>query len=281
MSCVWCRVDDITVCDLYISCAYVRRDAFNHVRRDAFMCDCVTWLIKMPDSYAAFIADSHELVGSLKLYVSFAEYHLFYRALLQKRPIILRSLLEPYKRYKYRSAMNAFIADSHDLYVCQVSFAFCVLRVWGVWCMWCVWCVCCHVDDVVRDIHCRLTWFICVSCFICILIHMIYMCVMFYSHFAFFMSRLCYSVLQRVAVCYSVLQCIAWYDSSTFCIRHVNATAQIHTHTHEHTHTHIHTRACIHKFTQTCMQIPYTRTHVHQHTHKYTNIHTHTHTLTW
>jgi len=28
------------------------------------------------------------LVGSLKLYVSFAEYHLFYRSLLQKRPII-------------------------------------------------------------------------------------------------------------------------------------------------------------------------------------------------
>jgi len=33
------------------------------------------------------------LVGSLKLYVSFAEYRLFYRALLQKRPIILRSIL--------------------------------------------------------------------------------------------------------------------------------------------------------------------------------------------
>jgi len=33
------------------------------------------------------------LVGSLKSYVSFAEYSLFYRALLQKRPIILRSLL--------------------------------------------------------------------------------------------------------------------------------------------------------------------------------------------
>ena len=32
------------------------------------------------------------LVGSLKLKVSFAEYYLFYRALLQKRPIILRSL---------------------------------------------------------------------------------------------------------------------------------------------------------------------------------------------
>jgi len=33
------------------------------------------------------------LVGSLKLQVSFAEYSLFYGALLQKRPIILRSLL--------------------------------------------------------------------------------------------------------------------------------------------------------------------------------------------
>jgi len=32
------------------------------------------------------------LVGSLKLQVSFAEYRLFYRALLQKRPVILRSL---------------------------------------------------------------------------------------------------------------------------------------------------------------------------------------------
>jgi len=33
------------------------------------------------------------LVGSLKLQVSFAEYSLFNRVLLQKRPIILRSLL--------------------------------------------------------------------------------------------------------------------------------------------------------------------------------------------
>jgi len=33
------------------------------------------------------------LIGSLKLYDSFAEYRLFCRALLQKRPIILRSLL--------------------------------------------------------------------------------------------------------------------------------------------------------------------------------------------
>jgi len=33
------------------------------------------------------------LVGSLKLQVSFAECRLFYMALLQKRPIILRSLV--------------------------------------------------------------------------------------------------------------------------------------------------------------------------------------------
>jgi len=32
------------------------------------------------------------LVGSLELQVSFAEYRLFYKALLQKRPVILRSL---------------------------------------------------------------------------------------------------------------------------------------------------------------------------------------------
>jgi len=32
-------------------------------------------------------------IGSLKLYVSFAEYRLFHRPLLQKRPMILRSLL--------------------------------------------------------------------------------------------------------------------------------------------------------------------------------------------
>jgi len=42
------------------------------------------------------------LVDSLKLQVSFAEYRLFYRALLQKRPIILRSLIivaTPYYTY--------------------------------------------------------------------------------------------------------------------------------------------------------------------------------------
>ena len=35
----------------------------------------------------------HHIVGSLKIYVFFAESSLFYRALLQTRPIVLRSLL--------------------------------------------------------------------------------------------------------------------------------------------------------------------------------------------
>ena len=36
---------------------------------------------------------TYMMMISLKLLVSFAEYSLFYRALLQRRPIILRSLL--------------------------------------------------------------------------------------------------------------------------------------------------------------------------------------------
>jgi len=49
----------------------------------------IEWLM-----YAVFcLMGWLRLVGSLKLYVSFAEYRLFYRTLLQKRPIILRSLL--------------------------------------------------------------------------------------------------------------------------------------------------------------------------------------------
>ena len=48
-------------------------------------------------------------VGSIKLYVSFAEYRLFRRALLQKRPIILYILLSeatPYKHYTHYACMS-------------------------------------------------------------------------------------------------------------------------------------------------------------------------------
>jgi len=49
-----------------------------HILEPAVGCVTMRWL---------------RLVGSLKLQVSFAEYRRFYRVILQKRPVILRSLL--------------------------------------------------------------------------------------------------------------------------------------------------------------------------------------------
>jgi len=47
----------------------------------------------MGPSWREICVSRHEFAGSLKSHVSLAEYPLFYRALFQKRPIILRSLL--------------------------------------------------------------------------------------------------------------------------------------------------------------------------------------------
>jgi len=70
-----------------------------YVYHGLFICvPCVPWLIHMGWLW---------LVGSLKSLVSFAEYGLFYRALLQKRPIILRSLLIVATPYVY-----------HDSFIC-------------------------------------------------------------------------------------------------------------------------------------------------------------------
>ena len=74
------------------------------------------------------------LVGTLKAQVSFAEYSLFYRALLQMRPIILRSLqvvATPYvnaSRWVTHCAWVTVRATQHsvyihiDLHACVVSF---------------------------------------------------------------------------------------------------------------------------------------------------------------
>ena len=51
------------------------------------------------------------LVGSIELSVSFAEYRLFYRALLQKRRIILRSLLIEATPYEHQD--SEFKADRY------------------------------------------------------------------------------------------------------------------------------------------------------------------------
>ena len=57
------------------------------------------------------------VVGSLKLYVSFAEYHLFYRALLQKRPMILRSLLIVATPYDHLSMCIHMHIHTRFLYI--------------------------------------------------------------------------------------------------------------------------------------------------------------------
>jgi len=59
-----------------------------------------------------------QLVGSIKLQVSFAEYRLFYRALLQKRPIILsilRTVATPY--LYYHKQMYVYTLHKH-VYIC-------------------------------------------------------------------------------------------------------------------------------------------------------------------
>ena len=68
------------------------------------------------------------LVGSLKLQVSFAEYRLFYRAPLQKRPIILRSLLIVATPYPFSLALWACVyvrqGDTVDVYMCVSECTF-------------------------------------------------------------------------------------------------------------------------------------------------------------
>jgi len=97
-----CR-DSFIVCD--ITQSYVRRDSFKCATCFVHMCtmthsDVLSWRIHM---------GWLRLVGSLNWYVAFAEYSLFYRALLQKRPMILGSLLigaTPYWWHASSSSAN-------------------------------------------------------------------------------------------------------------------------------------------------------------------------------
>jgi len=62
------------------------------IMHSKYICMC-----RMHSTYMGWL----QLVGSLKLQISCAEYTLFYRALLQKRPIILRSLVVAATAYEY------------------------------------------------------------------------------------------------------------------------------------------------------------------------------------
>ena len=85
----------------------------SYVWHDSFI--CVTWLIQQCDiTHAEQLVHRNEarscygvatISRLLKIMVSFAEHSFFYRALLQNRPIILRSLLivaTPYMLYLQR-----------------------------------------------------------------------------------------------------------------------------------------------------------------------------------
>ena len=70
------------------------------------------------------------LVGSSKLYVSFAEYRLFYRALLQKRRVILRSLrivASPYVGCAQKSKPQLSLSLSLSLFL-SLACSFYMLR---------------------------------------------------------------------------------------------------------------------------------------------------------
>ena len=93
----------IHVCDVTHSCMW--HDSFIYVTGLIHIRETGVWRapplpLRLRDLTFKTMAMTHLchmgwlwLVGSLKLYISFAEYRLFYRALLQKRPVILRSLL--------------------------------------------------------------------------------------------------------------------------------------------------------------------------------------------
>ena len=59
-----------------------------------------------------------QLVGSLKSYVSFAEYSLFYRALLQKRPIISRTT-----NRSHPISHSRFTVTKHDSFIYDTELA--------------------------------------------------------------------------------------------------------------------------------------------------------------
>ena len=67
------------------------------------------------------------LVSSFKLQVSFAEYSLFHRALVQKRPIILWSLLivaTPYVFCSWRYRIYTYICMYVCIFICRNIYAY-------------------------------------------------------------------------------------------------------------------------------------------------------------
>jgi len=144
------------------------------------------------------------LVGSIKWQVPFAEYCLFYRALLQKRPIILRSLLTEATTYTCSNVSSllyvlnlwkwiwctTFVETDLMYYICGKWFD--VLH-------WCYLIECMRRAEFVESD----VWDVTIA--------------LIRSGRRSYVAVGC-SVLQWVVVCCSVLQCVAVYRSALQCV---------------------------------------------------------------
>jgi len=129
-------------------------------------------------------------VGVLKWYVSLAEYRLFYSPLLQKRPIILRSLLVV--ATPYRTMWGSFQALSiHNTQL-----------VWVRFCVFLCVSVCFRVFLCVSVCFCV---FLCVSVCFC----------------AFLCVSVCFCMFLCVSVCFCVFLCVS------VCFLRQNATGPV------------------------------------------------------
>jgi len=168
----------------------------------------------------------------------FAEYHLFYGALLQKRPIIWRSLLTEATLYIHVHLQN-FVDVTWTIHMCNVTHSY--VRHDALTCL--IWL------NHMCDMTCSYVWhksFICVTWLIhicdkthALAWHDLFMCVAWHIHMRDIHG--CGCVYVCVRVCTYMCVCV--------CVRHTQAQTQKQTQTHIYTYRHIHIyidNTCIH-----------------------------------
>jgi len=136
MNFIWMNMNESSHTYLWVS---------NHViAAGAMICDMIHSAIADREGYVDDSRDSalicHMgwlwLVGSIKLQVSLAEYSLFYRSLLQKRPIILSILLTeatPYDSFSDRIATICLLQRSRGRWMNQVTDRCNAIAEWIIW----------------------------------------------------------------------------------------------------------------------------------------------------
>jgi len=103
---------------LHTLCCHMYMFVYKYIRIQICFdtCMCV-YIQKQSQEHMGWL----RLAGSLRLQVSFAECSLFYRALLQKRPIILRSLLTEATPYQY---ISVCIYICIQIYMCAYKYIY-------------------------------------------------------------------------------------------------------------------------------------------------------------